>query len=137
MAPYVSDIQELGALLYESEVLPKEAMALLDTTESGSAFQDALLKVFGQKHQEDYGGVFTSRGYVEPGNDFKEVYRRGGIMAYFDRLGAPVDVYKRQRLSTTASACAAPHDQGNTKGTCTAMTCGSRECSYRIIWWAA
>lgn len=92
LAPYVSDIQELGALLYESEVLPKEAMALLDTTESGSAFQDALLKVFGQKHQEDYGGVFTSRGYVEPGNAFKEVYNRKEITPYFNRTGAPIEL---------------------------------------------
>ena len=92
LAPYVSDIQELGALLYESEVLPKEAIALLDTTESGSAFQDTLLKVFGQKHQEDYGGVFTSRGYVEPGNAFKEVYNRKEIMPYFNRTGAPIEL---------------------------------------------
>ena len=92
LAPHVFTVQELGALLYESEVLPKEAIALLDTTELGSSFQNALLKVFGQKHQEDFDGVFTSRGYVEPGNDFKEVYWRGGIMAYFDRLGAPVEL---------------------------------------------
>lgn len=97
LAPYVSDIQELGALLYESEVLPKEAIALLDTTESGSAFQDALLKVFGQKHQEDYGGVFNSRGYVEPGNDFKEVYNRKEIMPYFNRTGAPVELEVTRR----------------------------------------
>ena len=92
LAPQVSNNQELGTLLYESEVLPKEAIALLDTMESGSAFQNALLKVFGQKHQEDFDGVFTSLGYVEPGNDFKEVYRRGGIMAYFDRFGAPIEL---------------------------------------------
>ena len=92
LAPHVFTVQELGTLLYESEVLPKEAIALLDTMESGSAFQNALLKVFGQKHQEDFDGVFTSRGYVEPGNDFKEVYRRGGIMAYFDRFGAPIEL---------------------------------------------
>lgn len=92
LAPHVFTVQELGTLLYESEVLPKEAIALLDTMESGSAFQNALLKAFGQKHQEDFDGVFTSRGYVEPGNDFKEVYRRGGIMAYFDRFGAPIEL---------------------------------------------
>ncbi len=97
LAPYVSDIQELGALLYESEVLPKEAMALLDTTESGSAFQDALLKVFGQKHQEAHGGIFTRRGYVEPGNDFKEVYNRKEIMPYFNRTGAPVELEVTRR----------------------------------------
>lgn len=65
LAPHVFTVQELGALLYESEVLPKEAIALLDTTELGSSFQNALLKVFGQKHQEDFDGVFTSRGYAD------------------------------------------------------------------------
>ena len=92
LAPHVFTVQELGALLYESEVLPKETMALLDTTEPDSAFQNALLKVFGQKHQEDFNGVFTSRGYVEPGNDFKEVYNRKEIMPYFNRTGAPVEL---------------------------------------------
>ena len=92
LAPHVFTVQELGALLYESEVLPKEAIALLDTTEPDSAFQNALLKVFGQKHQEDFNGVFTSRGYVEPGNDFKEVYNRKKIMPYFNRTGAPVEL---------------------------------------------
>lgn len=90
LVPYVSDIQELGALLYESEMLSDEAMALLDTTEPGSQFRIALLKVFGQKHQEDFDGVFTSRGYVEPGSEFKAVYQRGEITPYFDRSGAPV-----------------------------------------------
>ena len=28
--------------------------------------------------------------YVEPGDEFKEVYRRGEIAAYFDHSGAPV-----------------------------------------------
>ena len=90
LAPQVSNTQELGALLYESEMLSDEAMALLDTTEPGSQFRIALLKVFGQKHQEDFDGVFTSRGYVEPGSEFKEVYQRGEITPYFDRSGASV-----------------------------------------------
>ena len=90
LAPHVSDTQELGALLYESEILSGEAMALLDTTEPDSQFQNALLGVFGQKHQEDFDGVFTSQGYVEPGDEFKEVYRRGEIAPYFDHSGAPV-----------------------------------------------
>ena len=92
LAPYVFTAQELGSLLYESEMLSGEAMALLDTTESGSAFQNALLKVFGQRHQEDFDGVFTSWGYVEPGNDFKEVYNRREIMPYFNRTGAPIEL---------------------------------------------
>ncbi len=71
-------------------MLSDEAMALLDTTEPDSQFQNALLGVFGQKHQEDFDGVFTSQGYVEPGDEFKEVYRRGEIAPYFDHSGAPV-----------------------------------------------
>ena len=90
LAPQVSNTQELGALLYEGEMLSDEAMALLDTTEPDSQFQNALLGVFGQKHQEDFDGVFTSQGYVEPGDEFKEVYRRGEIAPYFDHSGAPV-----------------------------------------------
>ena len=92
LAPQVSNNQELGALLYESEMLPLEAMILLDTTEEGSAYRKDLLEVFGKQHQEDHGGVFTRRGYVEPGGDFKEVYRRGEIMPYFNRTGAPVEL---------------------------------------------
>ena len=90
LAPQVSNTQELGALLYEGEMLSDEAMALLDTTEPDSQFQNALLGAFGQKHQEDFDGVFTSQGYVEPGDEFKEVYRRGEIAPYFDHSGAPV-----------------------------------------------
>ena len=36
LAPQVSDTQELGALLFEGEMLTDEAMALLDTTEPDS-----------------------------------------------------------------------------------------------------
>ena len=71
LAPQVSNTQELGALLYEGEMLSDEAMALLDTTEPDSQFQNALLGVFGQKHQEDFD-------------------RRGEIAPYFDHSGAPV-----------------------------------------------
>ncbi len=90
LAPQVSNTQELGALLYTCEMLSDEAMALLDTTEEGSGFQERLLEVLGEQHQEEHGGVFTSRGYVEPGQDFKEVYRRGEVTPYFDHSGAPV-----------------------------------------------
>ena len=90
LAPRVSNYRELGALLYESEMLPQEAMTLLDTTEEDSAFRKDLLEVFGKQYQEAHGGIFTRRGYVEPGNDFKEVYNRKEIMPYFNRTGAPV-----------------------------------------------
>ena len=97
LAPQVSNYRELGALLYESEMLPQEAMTLLDTTEEGSAYRKDLLEVFGKQHQEAHGGIFTRRGYVEPGNDFKEVYNRKEIMAYFDRFGAPVELEVTRR----------------------------------------
>ena len=67
LAPQVSNLQELGAFLYESEMLSKEAMTLLDTMEKGSRFQIELLKLLGEQHKEDHGGVFTSRGYAELG----------------------------------------------------------------------
>lgn len=90
LAPHVFNNQQLGALLYESGMLTQEAMTLLDTTEDGNAYRKDLLEVFGKQYQEDHGGVYTRRGYVEPGGDFKEVYNRKEIMPYFNRTGAPV-----------------------------------------------
>ena len=92
LAPQVSNNQELGTLLYETGMLPQEAMTLLDTTEEGSAYRKDLLEVFGKQYQEDHGGVFTRRGYVEQGNDFREVYNRKEIMPYFNRTGAPIEL---------------------------------------------
>ena len=92
LAPQVTNPRELGALLYETGMLSDEAIKLLDTTEEGSRFQNALLNLFGRKHQEESGGVFTRRGYVEPGTDFKEVYRKDEIMPYFHRSGAPIEL---------------------------------------------
>ena len=89
LAPQVSNTQELGALLYESEMLSNEAMALLDTTEEGSDFRKQLLEVLGEQHQEEHGGAFTSWGYAEPGPGFKEVYHKGGMFC-FARSSAPV-----------------------------------------------
>lgn len=89
MAPRVANTQELGALLYEGEMLSNEAMALLDTTEVDSDYQKSLLAVFGQKHLEDHRGVFTDRGYVEPGNDFKEIYQKGEMFCFL-RSSSPV-----------------------------------------------
>ena len=97
LAPRVSNYRELGALLYESEMLPQEAMTLLDTTEEDSAVRKDLLEVFGKQYQEAHGGIFTRRGYVEPGNDFKEVYNRKEIMPYFNRTGAPVELEVTRR----------------------------------------
>ena len=88
LAPRVCNFQELGALLYESEMLSGEAMALLDTTEPDSGYREKLLEVFGEQHVEIHGGVFTARGYVEPGKDFKEVYRKGEMFPFMLAGGA-------------------------------------------------
>ena len=88
LAPRVYDFQELGALLYESEMLSGEAMALLDTTEPDSGYRKKLLEVFGQNHVEEHGGVFTARGYVEPDSNFKEVYRKGEMFPFLQAGGA-------------------------------------------------
>ena len=66
LAPQVSDTQELGALLYEGEMLSEEAMALVDTMEEDSSFRERLLELLGEQHQEEHSGVFTSRGYQKP-----------------------------------------------------------------------
>ena len=88
LAPQVTDTQELGALLFEGEMLTDEAMALLDTTEPDSKYRERLLAVFGEQHMESHGGVFTARGYVEPGGDFKEVYRKGEMFPFLLAGGA-------------------------------------------------
>ena len=89
LAPQVSNTQELGALLYEGEMLSEEAMALVDTMEEDGSFRERLLELLGEQHQEEHSGVFTSRGYAEPGSDFKEVYRKGEMFC-FARPSAPV-----------------------------------------------
>lgn len=91
LAPQVSNLQELGAFLYDNGMLSNEAMALLDTTEEESCFQIELLKLLGKQHKEDHDGVFTSRGYAELGGEIKPVFAyRSGETAYFQRSGAPV-----------------------------------------------
>lgn len=88
--PDVFNDESLGAFLYENEMLTKEAMCLLDTTEPGSGYHGRLLEAFGEEHRQTIGGVFTSCGYMESnGESFEEVYRPGQ-MAYFDRSGSPV-----------------------------------------------
>ena len=91
LAPQVSNLQELGVFLYESEMLSNEAMALLDTMEKGSRFQIELLKLLGEQHKENHGGVFTSRGYAELNGEIRPVYAyQPGETTYFQRSGAPV-----------------------------------------------
>ena len=57
--------------------------------EEDSSFRERLLELLGEQHQEEHSGVFTSRGYAEPGSDFKEVYRKGEMFC-FARPSAPV-----------------------------------------------
>jgi len=89
--PKVSNHEELGAFLYNSEMLSDEAMALLDVTEENSGFRERLLELLGEQHQEDHSGVFTDRGYAELGGEIKPIYvYRPGEVVYFHRSGAPV-----------------------------------------------
>lgn len=82
-APKVSNHEELGAFLYDSEMLSDEAMALLDVTEENSGFRERLLELLGEQHQEDHGGVFTDCGYAELGGEIKPIYvYRPGEVAY-------------------------------------------------------
>ena len=91
LAPQVSNLQELGAFLYENEMLSKEAMALLDTTEEDSEFRASLLKLLGEQHKEDHGGVFTDFGYAELGGEIKDIYVcQSNETACFHRSDAPV-----------------------------------------------
>lgn len=69
----------------------KDGMALLDTTEEGSGFQERLLELLGEQHQEDHGGVFTDFGYAELGGEIKDIYVcQSNETACFHRSDAPV-----------------------------------------------
>lgn len=90
IAPDIFSDESLGGILYENEILSKEAICLLDTTEPDSEYRRCLMEVFGAQYRRETGGLFTSYGYVEPdGGEFTEVYKPGE-MAYFERSGAPV-----------------------------------------------
>ena len=101
LAPQVSNLQELGAFLYENEMLSKEAMALLDTTEEDSEFRASLLKLLGEQHKEDHGGVFTKRGYAELGGEIRPVYAyQPGKQPTFSGPG-PQWCWRSARVSST------------------------------------
>lgn len=87
--PGVSNEKELGTFLYENEMLPQAAMALLDTAEPGSRYQAALLEAFGQKHSEDQKGVFTHWGYAELAGEFQEIYQKDE-MGCFSEPESPI-----------------------------------------------
>lgn len=88
---------ELGRILWENEILPDEIMTILDKAEPDSEYLDTLLEVFGKKHMEDEGGVFTSRGYMELHGTIQEIYTPGE-MAHFQRSGTPVVLQVRKGL---------------------------------------
>jgi len=101
IAPHVHSAKDLGALLYEEEMLSDAAAALLDEAEAGSGFQQRLLELLGERHLEKNGGVFTSYGYAEPdGSEWEEVYVPGQ-MAYFTRSGMPVVLEVRKGFFNT------------------------------------
>lgn len=88
LLPHISTLRELGASLYENGMLPDEAMALLDTAEPDSDYQNQLLEIFGQKRLADDGGVFTARGYMEQAIIFREVYHKGEMFPFLLAGGA-------------------------------------------------
>lgn len=76
---------------YELNGKMHDDMALLDTTEEGSGFQERLLELLGEQHQEDHGGVFTDFGYAELGGEIKDIYVcQSNETACFHRSDAPV-----------------------------------------------
>lgn len=81
---------ELGELLYESNMLPEEVERLIESKEFDNDFCNDLLQLFGKRHREERGGVYTTKGYVEAGfEDFQEIYAPGHS-PYFMRSGATV-----------------------------------------------
>lgn len=100
IAPQVSNRQELGAFLYENDMLSPEAAALVDTTEPESGFRTELLNLLGRQHLEDHDGAFTSLGYVELVGEIKP---RPVDMTCLQRPGAPV-VLAVTRVSSDASS---------------------------------
>ena len=56
LPPWSFPIMKNWGVLYANEMLSNEAMALLDTREEGSGFQERLLELLGEQHQEDHGG---------------------------------------------------------------------------------
>lgn len=86
-----SDLVVAEAMERLYQQLNQPDMALLDTTEEGSGFQERLLELLGEQHQEDHGGVFTDFGYAELGGEIKDIYVcQSNETACFHRSDAPV-----------------------------------------------
>lgn len=96
IAPHVHDAEDLGAFLYEEEMLSDAATALLDEAEVGSEFRQRLLELLGERHLEKSGGVFTRWGYAELGSDFKDIYRKDEML-HFRQPSVPVVLEVRKR----------------------------------------
>lgn len=73
-APQVSSHKELGAFLYENEMLSDEAVAMLDVVEEDSGFRERLLELLGEQNQAKHGGVFTNFGYAELAGDITSIH---------------------------------------------------------------
>lgn len=136
LAPRVSNNQDLGVFLYESEMLSDEAMALVDTTEKSSGFRAKLLGLLGKQHKEDHDGVYTRWGYAELGGEIRPIYTyRSGETIYFQRSGAPVVLEVRKWSSNDnngkAAALNLPAADGDIRRAVEAVDAASQEeCAF-------
>lgn len=140
VASHISNHRELGQLLWDSEMLPDEAMALLDRSEPDSEYRNGLLRLFGEKHLKDEGGVITSRGYVERSGEIREVYIPGE-MAYFNRTAAPVVLEVRKGFfddpaydNSSAAGLDLPACEAAVQRAVEAVQAASvKECGFRCV----
>lgn len=140
VASKVFNHRELGQLLWDSEMLSDEAMALLDQAEPDSEYRNSLLEVFGKKHLEDEGGIITSRGYVEMSGEIREVYVPGE-MAYFNRTGAPVVLEVRKGFfddpaydnSLAAGLDLPAHEAAVWRAVEAVEAASAKECDFRCV----
>ncbi len=139
-APGVSSEKELGTFLYENEMLPQEAMALLDTAEPGSRYQTALLEAFGQKYSEDQKGVFTHWGYAELDGEFQEVYKKVKWHIFPSREAplcwrCPRDFLTIPAMTTTEQpSCSLPASDEDLWRAVEAVDAASpKECGFRCV----
>ena len=89
LMPRIFSDKDLGAFLYKNGEFFPELITVIDSAGQGTDLQDVLLTEFGRRHRLAEGGVFTRHGYLKPGTDFKEIYRKGEMFC-FSRPSAPV-----------------------------------------------
>ena len=102
LMPRVFSDKDLGVFLYKNGEFFPELITVIDSAGQGTDLQDVLLTEFGRRHRLAEGGVFTRQGYLKPGTDFKEVYRKGE-MSCFSRPSAPVVLEVRKGFSDGSS----------------------------------